>query len=96
MASTEYSSHLESLLKTIRDENAHSRALAHLVARALLSRLSGDQRIDAAKNILEAMHLDTLEGMEDFSDGDSNNAMVIPVFSTYKNTLLIRNLSARG
>lgn len=96
LASTEYSSHLESLLKTIRDENAHSRALAHLVARALLSRLSGDQRIDAAKNILEAMHLDTLEGMEDFSDGDSNNAMVIPVFSTYKNTLLIRNLSARG
>lgn len=60
----------------MQDPDLFTRALAHLIARALLSRLSGDQQIDAAHRMLDAMHLETLSGMEDIPDGDNNARMV--------------------
>lgn len=59
----------------MQDLNLFPRALAHLIARALLSRLSGDRQIDAANRMLDAMHLETLSGMEDIPD-DDNTMMV--------------------
>jgi len=49
--------------------------MAHLVARALLSRLSGERQIDSAGRMLDAMHLETLDGMEDIHDGDKDGEM---------------------
>lgn len=60
----------------MHDTDSQTCAMAHLVARALLSRLSGEQQIDAASKMLEAMHLETLEGMEDIPDGDRDGEIV--------------------
>lgn len=61
----------------MQDSNLFTRAMAHLIARALLSRLSDDDQIDAAVKMLDAMHLETLDGIEDIADGDDNTKMVI-------------------
>ncbi|TBU55148.1 armadillo-type protein [Dichomitus squalens] len=69
LASNYFRAHLDLLLTKLRDENSHARALSYLVTRALLSRLSDEQRIDAGHRVLDAMQLDTLEGMGDFMHG---------------------------
>jgi U3 small nucleolar RNA-associated protein 10 len=76
MASANYAQHLTSVLEKMQDADPHTRALAHLVARALLGRLSGEKQIDAARKMLDAMHLETLDGMEDIPDGDKTGEMV--------------------
>jgi U3 small nucleolar RNA-associated protein 10 len=60
----------------MQDADPHTSAMAHLVARALLGRLSGEQQIDAAYNMLNAMRLETLDGMEDIPDEDKDGEMV--------------------
>ncbi|KAI1789700.1 hypothetical protein LXA43DRAFT_1019967 [Ganoderma leucocontextum] len=69
LASNYFSAHLDLLLARLSDENPHGRALSYLVTRALLARLSGEQRIDAGHRVLAAMKLTTLEGMGDFMRG---------------------------
>ncbi|KAI0830231.1 hypothetical protein BC628DRAFT_1357002 [Trametes gibbosa] len=69
LASNHFQEHLDSLLEKLRDENQHARALAYLITRALLSRLNGEQRIDAAHRVLLAMQVHTLDGMGDFMRG---------------------------
>jgi U3 small nucleolar RNA-associated protein 10 len=54
----------------MQDADPHTRAMAHIVARALLGRLSGEHQIDAAEKMLDAMHLETLDGMEDIHDNE--------------------------
>ena len=65
LASNYFQAHLTTLLEKLHDENAHGRALAYLVTRALLNRLSGDQRIEAGHRVLKAMNLDSLEELGD-------------------------------
>ena len=65
LASNYFQAHLTMLLEKLHDENAHGRALAYLVTRALLNRLSGDQRIEAGHRVLKAMNLDSLEELGD-------------------------------
>ena len=77
LASSNYDRLLTSLLEKMQDIDIFTRAMAHLIARALLSRLSGENQIDAANRILDAMHLETLDGTEDIPDGDDNTEMVI-------------------
>ncbi|OSD00001.1 hypothetical protein PYCCODRAFT_1479448 [Trametes coccinea BRFM310] len=69
LASNYYQQHLESLLEKLHNDDAHARSLVYLVARALLARVGGEQRIDTAQRILQAMQLETLEGMGDFMRG---------------------------
>ncbi len=69
LASNYFRADFDALLDKLHDENPHGRALAYLVARALLNRLSGEQRIDAGHRVLRSMNLDTLEGMGDFMKG---------------------------
>ncbi|KAI0369251.1 hypothetical protein BV20DRAFT_968110 [Pilatotrama ljubarskyi] len=69
LASNYFQQHVDSLLEKLHDENYHARALVYLVTRALLGRLGGEQRIDTAVRVLEAMQLDSLEGMGDFMHG---------------------------
>lgn len=69
LASNYFRAHLDLLLARLSDENPHSRALAYLSTRALLARLSSEQRIDVGHCVLEAMELTTLEGMGDFMRG---------------------------
>ena len=64
------------MLEKLHDENAHGRALAYLVTRALLNRLSGEQRIEAGHRVLQAMKLDTLEGMGDLMRGSEDASAV--------------------
>ena len=55
-------------------ENPHPRALAYLVARALVGGLSADRgrQLDAATRMLAVMHLDSLDGMEDIPGGQDS------------------------
>ncbi|OBZ74951.1 U3 small nucleolar RNA-associated protein 10 [Grifola frondosa] len=66
LASNSYLDHFEALLAKLHDANHFARNLSYLILRALLNRLSGEHRIDAAHRALEAMKLDSLEGMGDF------------------------------
>jgi len=50
--------------------------MAHLAVRALLGRLSGEIQIEVANSMLNAMHLETLDGMEDICDGGEDSNMV--------------------
>ncbi|KAI0632952.1 hypothetical protein C8Q77DRAFT_1120632 [Trametes polyzona] len=69
LASNYFQQHLDRLLEKLHDENHHARALVYLVTRALLGRVGGEQRVETARRVLQAMQLDTLEGMGDFMRG---------------------------
>ncbi|RPD60690.1 hypothetical protein L227DRAFT_501246 [Lentinus tigrinus ALCF2SS1-6] len=69
LASNYYQANFDALLEKLHDENQHGRALAYLVSRALLNRLTGEQRIEAGHRVLRSMNLHTLEGMGDFMKG---------------------------
>lgn len=58
----------------MRSGNAHGRALAYLVARALVGALSADRarQLDVAAQMLAVMQLDSLEGMEDVPGGQDS------------------------
>ncbi|KZP04633.1 hypothetical protein FIBSPDRAFT_843744, partial [Athelia psychrophila] len=74
LTSAQYERHLAGLLGKMQCENPHARALAYLVARALVGALSSDRvrQLDAAARMLAAMQLHSLEGMEDVpSERDS-------------------------
>ena len=58
-----FEAHLELLSQKLQDENPHGRTFAYLIARALLGRLTGDQRIEAGHRVLRAMKLGSLEGV---------------------------------
>ncbi|PCH43122.1 hypothetical protein WOLCODRAFT_121527 [Wolfiporia cocos MD-104 SS10] len=64
LSSSAYQEHFKSLQAKLQDENPHSRALGYLIARALLSRSSGERQIAAAQGLLQAMHLTSLEDMD--------------------------------
>ncbi|KAI0920552.1 hypothetical protein AcV5_010550 [Taiwanofungus camphoratus] len=72
LASNNYSHHLEALLLRLQDTNAYSRDLGYLITRTLLSRLSGERQIDAGHQIIQAMKLESLDGMGDFMRGVDN------------------------
>ena len=61
--------YLTSILRKLQDVKPHSRALAFLICRALLSRLSGEQLIDVSIRVLDAMEVKSLQGMGDFMKG---------------------------
>ncbi|KAH9893998.1 hypothetical protein C8Q73DRAFT_694035 [Cubamyces lactineus] len=69
LASNYFEQHLTSLLEKLHAEDSHARALAYLVIRALLARVGGEQRVEVAHRALQAMQLETLEGMGDFMHG---------------------------
>ncbi|KAI0712775.1 armadillo-type protein [Cerioporus squamosus] len=69
LASNYFHADFGALLDKLHDENPHGRALAYLITRALLNRLTGEQRIEAGHRVLRSMKLDTLEGMGDFMKG---------------------------
>ncbi|KAI0354312.1 hypothetical protein OH77DRAFT_530067 [Trametes cingulata] len=69
LSSNYFQQHLDTILEKLHDENHHARALVYLIARALLGRIGGEQRIDTAVRVLEAMQLTSLEGMGDFMRG---------------------------
>jgi len=57
------------LLLKLSDPDPHARNLAYLVARALLGILSGENNIDVAQRVLDAMAITTLEDMGGFMKG---------------------------
>ncbi|KAJ8482003.1 hypothetical protein ONZ51_g5640 [Trametes cubensis] len=69
LASNYFEQHLASLLEKLHAEDSHARALTYLVIRALLSRVGGEQRVEVAHRALQALKLETLEGMGDFMHG---------------------------
>lgn len=74
--SKEFSSHLDFLLSQLRNVNPYPRALAYLVSRALLSRLSGSLQLDVGHKLLKAIDLVSLDGMDDFMRGADNLQVV--------------------
>ncbi|EMD35136.1 hypothetical protein CERSUDRAFT_107124 [Gelatoporia subvermispora B] len=72
VSSNLYSEHADRLLAILQHASLYSRILAYLITRALLSRLSGEHRIDAAHKILQAMNVESLEAMGEFMRGVDN------------------------
>ncbi|KDQ16943.1 hypothetical protein BOTBODRAFT_144298 [Botryobasidium botryosum FD-172 SS1] len=63
IVSDNFAQHSAYFLRHLKDENAHTRLLAHLVVRALLSRLTGEHQIDVACKLLEAIGLKNLDAL---------------------------------
>lgn len=57
--------HLSVLLSTLQSTDPHARALGYIVTRALLSKLSGEHQVNAARKVLETMKLEEIGGIED-------------------------------
>lgn len=57
--------HLSVLLPTLQSPDPHTRALGYLVTRTLLSKLSGEHQVNAARKVLETMKLEEIGGIED-------------------------------
>ncbi|KAA1474189.1 hypothetical protein DENSPDRAFT_781033 [Dentipellis sp. KUC8613] len=72
LISNEHAEHFAFLLAKLKDTDSHARDLAYLVVRALLGKMSGEHQIEAARRVLEAMNLESLEGMEGFMAGADN------------------------
>ncbi|TFY70773.1 hypothetical protein EVG20_g2223 [Dentipellis fragilis] len=72
LISNEHAQHFAFFLAKLKDTDSHARGLAYLVVRALLGKMSGEHQIEAARRVLEAMSLKSLEGMEGFMDGADN------------------------
>ncbi|EKM52689.1 uncharacterized protein PHACADRAFT_101069 [Phanerochaete carnosa HHB-10118-sp] len=81
VGSRAFAAHVEFLLGRLNGGDAHARALAYLVCRALLGHLSGERRVDVAHKIIATMKLENLEGMEDFMRG-SGDLQVVRILST--------------
>ena len=79
MSSPISATYLTFLLSKLNDSDAHARALAYLVCRSVLASLSGERQIDVAYSIVNAMHLESLDNMEDFLRG-SSDLQVVCVF----------------
>jgi U3 small nucleolar RNA-associated protein 10 len=69
LVSKKYTERLESLLLKLLDPDHHARNLAYLVTRALLGMVSGEDQIDVAQRVLDAMAITTLEEMYGFLKG---------------------------
>ncbi|TFK37695.1 hypothetical protein BDQ12DRAFT_685121 [Crucibulum laeve] len=65
--SNDYKTHFSTLVSKLKSTNPHSRALGYLIARSLLSQLSGEHQINTAHQVLKAMDLDSISGIEDAS-----------------------------
>lgn len=76
MSSSSFDAHLTFLLSKLTDNDAHARALAYLVCRALLGYLSGEKQIDTAHKVIGAMQLESFDGMEDFVRGSGDLQVV--------------------
>ena len=79
LASNYFEQHLTSLLEKLHAEDSHAKAPAYLVIRALLARVGGEQRVEVAHRALQAMQLETLEGMGDFMHGVDDVASVCSI-----------------
>jgi U3 small nucleolar RNA-associated protein 10 len=69
LVSNKHDKLLESLLQRLSGPDPHARNLAYLVTRALLGILSGENQIDAAQRVLDAMAITTFEDMDGFVKG---------------------------
>ena len=82
VGSPSFASHLDFLLGRLSASDAHARALAYLVCRALLGYLSGEKQVDAAHKIIHAMQLESLDDMDDFMRGSVDLQVVSLCTST--------------
>lgn len=69
LASTQHGKLFDALLLKLSDPDAHTRNLGYLIARALLGRLSGENLVNAAQRVLDAMAIKTLEDFGGFMKG---------------------------
>jgi U3 small nucleolar RNA-associated protein 10 len=60
---------VDALLLKLSDPDPHARNLGYLVARALLGILSGENLVNTAQRVLDAMAITTLEDFGGFMKG---------------------------
>ncbi|KAF8515684.1 armadillo-type protein [Hysterangium stoloniferum] len=65
MSSQSYSSHLEMLLRQLKNTDAHTLNISYLILRSLLVSLTGEHQVDAANRILSSMGLQSLDRLQD-------------------------------
>ncbi|KAG6857013.1 hypothetical protein H0H87_010685 [Tephrocybe sp. NHM501043] len=93
LKSNSYSPHLDALITKLKDENPHTRVLGYLIARALLTQLSGEHQVEAAHRVLDVVDVAELGVMEDVpqeAEGSNGDAILFKVAVTKpssKNTL---------
>ena len=59
----------DSLLSKLTDPDPHTRNLGYLIARASLETLSGENKVNAARRVLDVMAITTLEDFGGFMKG---------------------------
>ena len=79
LVSNYFQAHLNLMLQKLQDDNPYGRTFAYLIARALLGRLTGEQRIETGHRVLRAMKLGSLEGVGESMRGTEDVGTV----STY-------------
>ncbi|KAF8999772.1 hypothetical protein BDQ17DRAFT_1360346 [Cyathus striatus] len=67
LKSNTFKAQVDHLILKLYAENPHSRSLGYLIARSLISQLSGEHQIDVADRVLAVMKLDSISGIEDIS-----------------------------
>ncbi|KAG6866337.1 hypothetical protein C0991_005804 [Blastosporella zonata] len=80
LKSNHFAAHLETLIAKLKDENPHIRVLGYLIARALLSQLSGEHQVEAGHRVLDVIDVAELEGMEDFPQETENSDSDVVLF----------------
>ncbi|KAG6902641.1 hypothetical protein C0995_013766 [Termitomyces sp. Mi166 len=73
LKSNHYQAHLEALIAKLKDGNPHTRVLGYLIARALLTELSGEHQVEAGHRILDMINVAELDGMEDLPQESENS-----------------------
>ncbi|KAG5718058.1 U3 small nucleolar RNA-associated protein 10, partial [Termitomyces sp. T112] len=73
LKSSHYQAHLQALIAKLKDANPHTRVLGYLIARALLTELSGEHQVEAGHRVIDVIDVSELHGMEDFPQEDSDN-----------------------
>lgn len=93
VASDMFGDHITAFLSKLQDQDAHARALAYLVVRSLLSRLSGEHQLDAGLRAMTSMGLEGLDTMSDFLKGAENVQEVEALHCAFRAdlTLVIRS-----
>lgn len=74
LMSNRHKEHFEFILSTLRPSESgnghgHASGLGYLVMRALVGRMSGEHQVEAAERVLEAIGLESLDGVDGFMKG---------------------------
>ncbi|KAF8797612.1 hypothetical protein BYT27DRAFT_7204423 [Phlegmacium glaucopus] len=71
LSSDRFSTHFDTLMSKLTDSNPYISLMSHLIGLGLIRKLSGEHQLEVAHTIVDAMKLEQLSGIDDFSQGQN-------------------------